>query len=100
MGPDLGECYCRSRKIAELLVFTLFCDSLSTLFAVCDARLCSYRPSTGFRTNSAFNSPVQAAVTYIRAGRELGLFRITISTSRPSAFRKCIIRSTENPPSR
>src|ERR1035441_8747482 len=41
------------------------------------------------------------AVTIIRAVlRDAGLLRITISTSRPRAFRKCIRRSTENPSSR
>ena len=42
----------------------------------------------------------QAAVTMMRAaGRERAFFRITISTSRSSAVRKVMSRSTENPAS-
>jgi ABC-type glycerol-3-phosphate transport system substrate-binding protein len=43
---------------------------------------------------------VQAAVTLMRAaGRERGFFRMTISTSRSSAVRNVISRSTEKPSS-
>ena len=42
------------------------------------------------------NAVFHVAVTWIFADLELD-FRMTISTSRPKAFKKCIRRSTENP---
>jgi hypothetical protein len=54
-------------------------------------------PSLVAHSHCHFDGPV---TIILAALFDRGFFLITISTSRSSAFKKCIIRSTENPSNR